>query len=73
MYVLSHPQLIATSASGDGDEVGVSFNRSPLSFETTTDISLLNQVISPNPTLVSAERWHFFFEKLILVSLGLNK
>ena len=31
--------VIAISVSGDGDEVGVSFNRSPLSFEIATDIT----------------------------------
>ena len=47
-YVLSHgvttlnwhAQLIAISAGGDGDEVGVSFKGSPLSFETDTEIRL---------------------------------
>ena len=33
---MTHP------ASGDGDEVGVTFNRSPLSLETATEISLSN-------------------------------
>ena len=33
---MTHP------ASGDGDEVGMSFNRSPLSLKTAAEISLSN-------------------------------
>ena len=36
------PQLIANSASGDVDEVSVSFDSSSLSFKTTTGVSLSN-------------------------------
>ena len=41
MYCLLkwHAQLITISASGDGDEEGMSFNRLQLSFETATEIS----------------------------------
>ena len=50
IYILSHgvktlkrhAQLIAKSTSGDGDEVGVSFNKSSISFETASEISLSN-------------------------------
>ena len=60
---------------GDGDEVGVSFNRSSLSFETSTEISFQFQkatvisVSKQQPTLVKC--WKIasdmFFEKLVLV------
>ena len=33
------------SVRGDGDEVGVSFNRLPLSFETAIEISLLKGLL----------------------------
>ena len=53
--------------SGDGDEVGVSFNRSSLSFEIATEILLSNRYCTFSPLKLSAERLQAFLEKLILV------
>ena len=58
-----HDQLTAISASGDGDEVGVSFNRSSLSvFKTATEDKCTTKT-----TLVKCWKTVSFFEKLILV------
>ena len=47
----------------DGDEVGVSFNKSSLSFETATVLSVSRQ----QSTLVKCSKMASYFEKLILV------
>ena len=65
-----HTQVIAISACGDGDEMGMSLNRSPflqkLHFQMNT---LCFQSVDDNPLYISAERKQAFFEKLILVYL----
>ena len=47
--MVAQDKWFSMRASGDGDEMGVSFNRSPLLFETATENLLSNGYCDNNP------------------------
>ena len=71
MYVSTtlkwHSQFIAISTCRYADEMVVSFNRTPLSFETAFTWLLYFQSVANNPLWLSAERWQAFLKSLYLL------